>query len=142
MGDDIAAAKRVILGVARGAEGVLPDPPPVVRVAEIGDFAVQLDLMVWVDPPQRREALDVVDRVLEGGKAALLEAGIDLPYPTQQVLFHDQTEATDGDRAHQREGWPARPGRRNPLPRWQAANDEAGAAPARADEGGRDRAAR
>jgi hypothetical protein len=36
-----------------------------------------------------------------------VEAGIDLPYPTRQILFHDQTEATDGDRARQREGWPA-----------------------------------
>ncbi len=30
-----------------------------------------------------------------------------LPYPTQQILLHDQTEATDGDRKTQREGWPA-----------------------------------
>ena len=30
-----------------------------------------------------------------------------MPYPTQQILFHDQTEETDGDRARQREGWPA-----------------------------------
>ncbi len=36
-----------------------------------------------------------------------VENGIDLPYPTQQILFHDQTEKTDGDRSRQREGWPA-----------------------------------
>jgi small-conductance mechanosensitive channel len=123
-GDEIAQAKRVILDVARGAEGVLPDPPPVVRVAELGDFAVQLDLFVWIDPPQRVEMLDVIDRVLERGKAALTAAGIDLPFPTQQVLFHDQTEATDGDRSGQREGWPARPRAANPPPR-RAATDEA-----------------
>jgi small conductance mechanosensitive channel len=35
------------------------------------------------------------------------ENGIDLPYPTRQILFHDQTEETDGDRSLQREGWPA-----------------------------------
>jgi len=32
-------------------------------------------------------------------------------------LFHDQTEATDGDRARQREGWPARKGQEVPGPR-------------------------
>lgn len=32
---------------------------------------------------------------------------IDLPFPTQQILFHDQTEETNGDRSRQREGWPA-----------------------------------
>lgn len=33
--------------------------------------------------------------------------GIAVPFPTQQLLLHDQSEATDGDRARQREGWPA-----------------------------------
>jgi small-conductance mechanosensitive channel len=122
----------VILHAARGAEGVLAEPAPVVRVAELGDFAVQLDLFVWIEPPQRVEALDVIDRVLERGKAALIEAGIDLPYPTQQLLFHDQTEATDGDRARQREGWPARRDGSDPSPRRQARGDgQAAPAPAR-----------
>ena len=40
-------------------------------------------------------------------KTALLADGIDLPFPTQHILFHDQTEETDGDRSRQREGWPA-----------------------------------
>jgi hypothetical protein len=47
------------------------------------------------------------DRVLGEVKQRLAAAGIDLPFPTQQVLFHDQTETTDGDRRRQREGWPA-----------------------------------
>ena len=42
-----------------------------------------------------------------------VENGIDLPYPTGQILFHDQTEETDGDRSRQREGWPAG---KNPVP--------------------------
>ena len=125
MGDDIAAAKRVILDAAHAATGVLPDPAPVARVAEIGDFALAIDLHVWIDPPQRREALDVTDSILERAKPALLAAGIDLPYPTQQVLFHDQTEATDGDRTRQREGWPARPDGNPPPLRRAVANDDA-----------------
>ncbi len=48
-------------------------------------------------------------------------AGIDLPYPTGQVLVHDQTEETDGDRARQREGWPT--GRNPPRGRWQVAHE-------------------
>lgn len=132
-GDDIAGAKRVILEAAWGAEGVLANPPPVVRVGELGDFATQLDLFIWIDPPQRVEALDVIDSVLERGKTALTRAGIDLPYPTQHVLFHDQTEATDGDRARQREGWPARPGG-NPPPRWVRMRDEQSAPVARAND--------
>jgi hypothetical protein len=39
-----------------------------------------------------------------------INLGVDLPFPTQVVLFHDQTEETDGDRRRQREGWPASQG--------------------------------
>ena len=45
--------------------------------------------------------------MLEAIKNKLSENGIDLPFPTRQILWHDQTEATDGDRKQQREGWPA-----------------------------------
>jgi small conductance mechanosensitive channel len=54
----------------------------------------------------------------------LTAAGIDLPFPTTQVLFHDQTEETDGDRARQREGWPADQGDA-PRSRWQVLRAEA-----------------
>ena len=37
----------------------------------------------------------------------VLERYGDLPFPTQQLLLHDQTEEADGDRRRQREGWPA-----------------------------------
>ena len=43
---------------------------------------------------------------LRSVKARLKDAGIDLPFPTRQILFHDQTEESVGDRARQREGWP------------------------------------
>ncbi|MCG4499131.1 hypothetical protein, partial [[Clostridium] innocuum] len=78
--------------------GILADPSPQVRVAELGDFAVQLDVFFWIDPPKRSEVLEAVDTGLERVKPALQQAGVDLPFPTTQVLLHDQTEASDGDR--------------------------------------------
>jgi small-conductance mechanosensitive channel len=69
--------------------------------------------------PGRADTLVAQDRVLTAIKAALTQNGIDLPFPTQQVLFHDQTEETDGDRTRQREGWPTRPGAA-PRPHWSA----------------------
>jgi hypothetical protein len=45
--------------------------------------------------------------VITAIKKTLVANGIDLPFPTQQILFHDQTEETDGNRSRQREGWPA-----------------------------------
>ena len=116
------AGQRVVQAAARGAEGVLADPPPRALVAELGDSAVLLDVFFWIDPPKRSEVLEVTDRVLARVKPALSGAGIDIPYPTMQVLLHDQTEATDGDRARQREGWPE--GTSPPRPRWRVQRED------------------
>jgi small conductance mechanosensitive channel len=107
MSDDIGFAKEVILGELRGITSILATPEPKVLVRDIGDFSVNLRVYFWVQPPQRAHILAATDAVITAIKPALLAAGIDLPYPTQQVLFHDQTEVTDGDRSRQREGWPA-----------------------------------
>lgn len=106
-GDDIARARKVMLEAVRGIEGVMDDPGPEVLVYEFGESTVNLRVRWWVLPPRRADALDSRDHVLGAIKQSLSENGIDLPFPTQQVLFHDQTEETDGDRTRQREGWPA-----------------------------------
>ncbi|GAA4364334.1 mechanosensitive ion channel family protein [Hymenobacter saemangeumensis] len=109
-GDDIARARELMLEAMRGVEGVLTDPGPEVLVVELADSTVNLRARWWVNPPRRADVMDAQDKVLEAVKNKLTEAGIDLPFPTQQILFHDQTEVTDGDRRRQREGWPAGPG--------------------------------
>ncbi|MEP7187787.1 MAG: mechanosensitive ion channel family protein [Roseiflexaceae bacterium] len=106
-GDDIAEAKQLILQAIGGVDAVLHDPSPEVLVLDLGSSSVMLRARWWIQPPRRADALDSRDQVLEAIKHTLLAHGIDLPFPTQQILFHDQTEATDGDRARQREGWPA-----------------------------------
>ncbi len=116
-GDDIAEAKKIILNSLEHLDGILKDPAPSVLIDSLADFAVNLNVRFWIDPPLRREAVEAQDMVLEVLKDDLIAAGVDLPMPTQQVLFHDQTEETDGDRRQQREGWPAR--KDNPRARQQ-----------------------
>ncbi len=106
-GDDIATAKRLMLEATKSVQGVLPDPAPDVLVVELAPSSVNLRVRWWIEPPTRADALDTQDRVISAIKHACVEHGIDLPYPTRQILFHDQTENTDGDRRRQREGWPA-----------------------------------
>ena len=108
-GDDVEQARAEILRAVRATEGVLTDPPPDVLLMDLASSSVNLRVRWWISPPQRADALDSRDRVLTAVKAALTACGIDLPFPTQQILFHDQTEDSDGDRARQREGWPVRP---------------------------------
>ena len=115
-GDDIAQAKQVILEVLREDPEALSDPPPEALVVDLADSTINIRARWWVEPPRRAEILDSQDQVLTNLCNRLVAAGVDLPFPTQQILFHDQTESTDGDRAKQREGWPSRKGK-NPEPR-------------------------
>lgn len=106
-GDDIDTARRLILEAMNEIDGVLASPAADAIVVELAGSAVNIRARWWVQPPRRADVLDLQDRVLTNIKNKLVANGIDLPFPTQQILFHDQTEATDGDRRHQREGWPA-----------------------------------
>lgn len=105
-GDDIGKAKRIMLDVLQQTPEVLKEPLPDVLVVDLAESTVNLRLRWWVTPPRQFDVLHVQDIVLEKVKNALVAEGIDLPFPTRQILFHDQTEETDGDRNRQREGWP------------------------------------
>ncbi len=106
-GDDIAQAQSVMLDAIRGVHGIMAEPPPEVLVVGLADYTVTLRVCWWIDPPRRADTMESMSQALHAIKDALTAAGIDLPFPTRQILFHDQTEATDGDRSRQREGWPA-----------------------------------
>jgi small-conductance mechanosensitive channel len=113
-GDDLGRAKEIGLEAIRTVDGVLADPAPDVLVWELAGSSKNLRVRWWTRPA-RGDVVSVRDRVLRSAAEALAGAGVDLPFPTQVVLFHDQTEATDGDRTKQREGWPA--GDAPPRPR-------------------------
>lgn len=104
-GDDIEVARERMIAAMEQTEGVLSEPAPEVLVRELAGSSVNLRARWWTAPDQAT-VVHTFDRVLTRIKVALDEAHVDMPYPTQVVLFHDQTEATDGDRTAQREGWP------------------------------------
>ncbi|HEY9735354.1 MAG TPA: mechanosensitive ion channel family protein [Trichocoleus sp.] len=106
-GDNLDEAKQLILEAIDETEGVLKDPAPDVLVVDLAESTVNVRARWWVQPPRRADVLAMQDKVLTNIKNKLTANGIDLPFPTQQILFHDQTEETDGDRKRQREGWPA-----------------------------------
>ena len=119
-GDDTERAKELMLEAVKGVEGVLADPAPDVLLVGLAGSTVNLRVRWWIEPPRRSDALDSQDKVLLAVKKTLSANGIDLPFETRVVLFHDQTEETDGDRRRQREGWPAGKGE-VPRPRGIAA---------------------
>ena len=113
-GDDLGKAKQIALDAIKSVAGVLSDPAPDVLVWELAESSKNIRLRWWTSP-QRGEVVKARDAVLQAVAEALSGAGMDLPFPTRVLLFHDQTEEVDGDRTKQREGWPA--GENPPKPR-------------------------
>ena len=106
-GDDIAHARSVIVGALTNVHGILKSPAPEALVVALADYSVTIRARWWISPPRRADVMESTSDALHAIKDALTAAGIDLPFPTRQILFHDQTEQSDGDRSSQREGWPA-----------------------------------
>lgn len=114
-GDDIEAARSAIVEALGTVAGIEADPKPEVLVWELAGSSVNLRVRWWTQS-KRTNVVHVQAAVLEAMKKTLDKAGIDMPYPTQVVLHHDQTEETDGRRGQQREGWPRQPGAEPPRP--------------------------
>ncbi|WP_417523348.1 mechanosensitive ion channel family protein [Marinovum sp.] len=113
--DDFDKACKIMVETCAGVDGVLNDPAP-----EALPWSMDADgntvRLRWWTKSARADVVQVWARVIRDVYNALDKAGVDMPYPTRMVLFHDQTEATDGDRTAQREGWPANPEGENPGP--------------------------
>ncbi|MBJ6128503.1 mechanosensitive ion channel family protein [Microvirga splendida] len=112
--DDIDHACDVILAAIRNVEGVAEDPAPEAFAWEIASSSINIRVRWWTHS-KRSEVVRTQGRVVRAMKRALTEAEIDLPFSTNVVLLHDQTDEADGDRRRQREGWPA--GDEPPAPR-------------------------
>jgi small conductance mechanosensitive channel len=112
--DDIGRACEVIRNALKGLPGVSDNPAPEAIPWDLAGSSVNIKVRWWTQP-QRADVVQARGHVIHAIKHALSEAGIDLPFPTNMVLLHDQTEDVDGDRTRQREGWPA--GDNPPAPR-------------------------
>lgn len=113
-GDSPRKAADYFLAAIKTVEGVLADPPPEILPWSLGDSTIDLKARWWASSIQT-DQVHVRSRVLMAIFDTAAQHGIDLPFPTQVMLFHDQTEETDGDRTRQREGWPK--GATPPKPR-------------------------
>jgi small-conductance mechanosensitive channel len=105
-GDDIGHACEVIVKAMQGMDGVAADPAPDALPWSFDSSSVTIRARWW-SGSRRSDVVHAQARVIPAIRGALAEAGIDMPFPTRVVLLHDQTEDIDGDRARQREGWPA-----------------------------------
>jgi len=92
--DDIARAKQIILDVLAAEPRVLPEPKPVVAVAELGSSSVDFVVRPWVEVvnywPTRFELIEKI-------KLAFDASGITIPFP-QQDVHHYREEIVVADK--------------------------------------------
>ncbi len=87
-GSDLTKVEEILLSVAEQNELVLPDPAPRIRFRRFGDSALELDLLCWIDPPERR------GRTIHQLNWAIYEEfqklGVEIPFPQRDI--HMRTE--------------------------------------------------
>jgi len=82
-GTDIERARQVIIDAVRRVEGVLPDRPVEALYSEMGDSAMIFRVRWWIE--SYADTRQVTDRVHSALQRALDKAGIECPFPTQNV---------------------------------------------------------
>lgn len=82
-GSDTRKVERVLLDVARAAEGVLDVPEPSVFFVSFGDSSLNFQLCTWLDDPEA--ALGVASAMRHAIVEAFDQAGISIPFPQRDV---------------------------------------------------------
>lgn len=81
---DVEKARRALLRAADEDRRVLDNPGSDVVLTSLGDSSQNMQLRVWCD---MRDALGLQVQLLEAGKAALDDAGCDIPFPQRDVYM-------------------------------------------------------
>ena len=93
-GASVEAARAVLVPVMQQNEKIMQRPVPIVRVDELADSSVNLQLIFWVAPSEIATEPGLRAAILEASKVALDEAGIQIPFPHLQ-LFVDGAKALE-----------------------------------------------
>ncbi len=81
---DIGHAKRIIVDVLQGTEGVVDEPKPSAVVTDLSSEGVNLSIYFWLNTNQHKP-MQVFDSVATEIKTSLDEAGIEM-YPPSSVI--------------------------------------------------------
>jgi small-conductance mechanosensitive channel len=82
---DLEDAKAIIVDEALAHPDILDRPRPSVRVQELAPSAVTLQARFWVRDPAQLDLSKVRSEYIQGVKERFDRAGIEMPYPYQQL---------------------------------------------------------
>lgn len=92
-GTDLEKATTILQDIIEEQERILSAPVPEVNVRSLGDNAVTLRVLVWIDGPRGKRA--VRDDVYRRALARFREEGIDIPFPQRVVQLHSSSEVRE-----------------------------------------------
>jgi len=78
--------KAVLSEATLGAEGVLHEPKPKIRLVDYGDFAITYEIKYWIDRFGRRD--DIRDNVMTRIWYLFRRNRITIPFPIRNVFHH------------------------------------------------------
>ena len=88
-GTDLDATERLLVEAAAGVTGVHDQPSPQAWVASIGKTTINIELRFWHEHAARHV---MRSEVAHAGLAALTDAGVRMPFPTQELLVSGTLE--------------------------------------------------
>lgn len=88
--EDVHQATKVFLDAIKNVPGVESQPEPIIRVKQLGDSALILEALFWVDQ-QSNDLFAIHSKVVTAIKESSDEHNINLPYPVQTVLLQNVT---------------------------------------------------
>lgn len=95
--EDLQAAMEAVHIAAEQVDGIVADPAPAVRVADLDPSWVTLRARVWLDAPSRADYLDVRSAFIRAVKTALAENDISLNPEVTELTGEIGTVELDAD---------------------------------------------
>ncbi len=101
-GSDVDRVLKLLDDVAHSVKDVSDDPEPQILFTEHADSSLNFEIRVHIDKPQNR--LTVLSEINSRVNAALAEAGIEIPFPQQDVHLVSMPEKMSTDAAKEAPG--------------------------------------
>lgn len=92
--ENTRTAKALLLPLLQNHGLILKSPEPSVRVIELADSSVNLEMVYWISPDTIDKEPNISFALLEEAKHTLDDAGIEIPFPHMQ-LFLDGAKALE-----------------------------------------------
>lgn len=94
--EDLAAVQRLGTETLSAMKGILEDPTPFARVVAISDSSINVRFHGWVNQTDA-DFFKVQSEAIRLVKAALDEAGVDVPEPTYRIIQMPSFEEPEGE---------------------------------------------